>query len=110
MTGDAVRQVFEAMLPQAESDRLCQRCGVIERQRKWHRGRDCHYHWSFCDRHYRQRPGRSLPVPDRPAHLRQDAVRHFSAGTGINPEAIHGLKGVGAVDGQRSSRPSQGYE
>jgi putative transposase len=34
MTGDEVRQVFEAMLPQEEIDRLCQECGVIERQRK----------------------------------------------------------------------------
>jgi putative transposase len=34
MTGDEVRQVFEAMLPQAEIDRLCQEFGVIERQRK----------------------------------------------------------------------------
>jgi hypothetical protein len=33
MTGDEVRQVCEAMLPQDESDRLCQPCGVIERQR-----------------------------------------------------------------------------
>ena len=34
MTGDEVRQVFEAMLPQAEIDRLCAQFGVIERQRK----------------------------------------------------------------------------
>jgi putative transposase len=34
MPGDEVRQVFEAMLPQDEIDRLCQQCGVIERQRK----------------------------------------------------------------------------
>jgi hypothetical protein len=38
MTGDEVRQVFEAMLPQEEIDRLCQQCGVIERQRKLHLG------------------------------------------------------------------------
>jgi hypothetical protein len=38
MTGDAVRQVFEAMLPQEEIDRLCQECGVIERQRKLNLG------------------------------------------------------------------------
>jgi putative transposase len=38
MTGDEVRQVFEAMLPQAEIDRLCQQCGVIERQRKLNLG------------------------------------------------------------------------
>jgi hypothetical protein len=38
MTGDEVRQVFEAMLPQDEIDRLCQQCGVIERQRKLHLG------------------------------------------------------------------------
>jgi hypothetical protein len=38
MTGDAVRQVFEAILPQAEIDRLCQECGVIERQRKLNLG------------------------------------------------------------------------
>ena len=34
MTGEEVRQVFETMLPQDEVDRLCQQCGVIERQRK----------------------------------------------------------------------------
>ena len=34
MTGEEVRQVFETMLPQDESDRLCLPCGVIERQRK----------------------------------------------------------------------------
>jgi hypothetical protein len=34
MTGDDVRTVFEQMLPQDEIDRLCQQCGVIERQRK----------------------------------------------------------------------------
>jgi putative transposase len=34
MTGDEVRQVFEAMLPHAEIERLCQQYGVIERQRK----------------------------------------------------------------------------
>jgi DDE family transposase len=34
MPGDEVREVFEAMLPQEEMDRLCQQCGVIERQRK----------------------------------------------------------------------------
>ena len=34
MTGEDVRQVFETMLPQDEVDRLCQPCGVIERQRK----------------------------------------------------------------------------
>jgi len=38
MTGDEVRQVFEAMLPQDEIDRLCQECGVIERQRKLNLG------------------------------------------------------------------------
>ena len=38
MTGDAVRQVFEAILPQEEIDRLCQECGVIERQRKLNLG------------------------------------------------------------------------
>ena len=38
MTGDEVRQVFEAMLPQDVIDRLCQQCGVIERQRKLHLG------------------------------------------------------------------------
>ena len=38
MTGDEVRQVFEAMLPQQEIDRLCQQCGVIARQRKLHLG------------------------------------------------------------------------
>src|SRR5918995_7535913 len=34
MTGDEVRQVFEAMLPQAEIERLCAQFEVIERQRK----------------------------------------------------------------------------
>jgi hypothetical protein len=34
MPGDEVRQVFEAMLPQDEIERLCPPCGVIERQRK----------------------------------------------------------------------------
>lgn len=34
MTGDEVRQVFEATLPQEEIDHLCARFGVIERQRK----------------------------------------------------------------------------
>jgi Transposase DDE domain len=38
MTGDEVRQVFDAMLPQAEIDRLCQEFGVIERQRKLNLG------------------------------------------------------------------------
>jgi Transposase DDE domain len=38
MTGDEVRQVFEAMLPQEEIERLCQRFGVIERQRKLNLG------------------------------------------------------------------------
>lgn len=34
MTGEEVRQVFEAVRPHAEMDRLCQECGVLERQRK----------------------------------------------------------------------------
>jgi hypothetical protein len=38
MTGDEVRQVFEAMLPQEEIDRLCEEFGVIERQRKMNLG------------------------------------------------------------------------
>jgi hypothetical protein len=38
MTGDEVRQVFEAMLPQEEMDRLCATCGVIERERKLNLG------------------------------------------------------------------------
>jgi hypothetical protein len=38
MTGDEVRQVFEAMLPQAEIDHLCEQFGVIERQRKLNLG------------------------------------------------------------------------
>jgi hypothetical protein len=38
MTGDEVRQVFEAMLPAEEIDRLCEECGVIERQRKLNLG------------------------------------------------------------------------
>jgi putative transposase len=32
MTGDEVRTVFEPLLPQDEMGRLCQQCGVIERQ------------------------------------------------------------------------------
>jgi len=38
MTGDEVRQVFEAILPQEEIDRLCEEFGVIERQRKLNLG------------------------------------------------------------------------
>ena len=38
MTGDEVQQVFEAILPQAEIDRLCAQLGVIERQRKLNLG------------------------------------------------------------------------
>jgi putative transposase len=38
MTGDDVRTVFEQMLPQDEIDRLCQQCGVSERQRKLNLG------------------------------------------------------------------------
>ena len=38
MTGDEVREVFEAILPQEEIERLCQQCGVIERQRKLNLG------------------------------------------------------------------------
>ncbi|MGH8066218.1 MAG: IS4 family transposase [Candidatus Entotheonellia bacterium] len=38
MTGDDVRTVCEQMLPQEAIDRLCQQCGVIERQRKLSRG------------------------------------------------------------------------
>jgi putative transposase len=38
MTGDDVRTVFEQLLPQEEMDRLCQQCGVIERQRKLNLG------------------------------------------------------------------------
>jgi hypothetical protein len=38
MTGDAVRQVCEAMLPQDESDRRCETFGVSERERKLNRG------------------------------------------------------------------------
>jgi hypothetical protein len=39
MTGEDVRQVFEAILPQEAIDRFCRECGVIERQRKLHLGR-----------------------------------------------------------------------
>jgi hypothetical protein len=39
MTGEEVRQVFATMLPQDEVDRLCQPCGVIERQRQLDLGR-----------------------------------------------------------------------
>ena len=38
MTGDEVRQVFEAMLPQDVIDHLCRQCGVIARQRKLNLG------------------------------------------------------------------------
>jgi hypothetical protein len=38
MTGDEVRQVFEAMLPQEAIDRLCAQFGVIGRQRKMNLG------------------------------------------------------------------------
>jgi hypothetical protein len=38
MTGDEVRRVCEAMLPQEEMDRLCATCGVIERERKLNLG------------------------------------------------------------------------
>jgi hypothetical protein len=38
MTGEDVHQVFEAILPQREIERLCAQCGVIERQRKLHSG------------------------------------------------------------------------
>jgi Transposase DDE domain len=39
MTGEDVRQVFEAILPQTEINRLCMACGVLERQRQLHLGR-----------------------------------------------------------------------
>jgi putative transposase len=38
MTGDDVREVFEAILPQEEIDRLCVDCDVIARQRKMNLG------------------------------------------------------------------------
>ena len=38
MTGEDVQQVFEAILPQREIERLCAQFGVIERQRKLHVG------------------------------------------------------------------------
>jgi putative transposase len=38
MTGEDVRQVFEAILPQEAIDRVCRECGVIARQRKLHLG------------------------------------------------------------------------
>ena len=38
MTGEDVRQVFEAILPEHEMERLCAQFGVIERQRKLHLG------------------------------------------------------------------------
>jgi putative transposase len=38
MTGEDVRQVFEAILPEQDIERLCRQCGVIERQRKLHLG------------------------------------------------------------------------
>lgn len=34
MTGEDVRQGFEAVLPHEETERLCAQLGVIERQRK----------------------------------------------------------------------------
>ena len=39
MTGDEVRQVFEAMRPQEAIDRLYEQCGVLARQRKLNLGR-----------------------------------------------------------------------
>jgi putative transposase len=38
MTGEDVRQVFEAILPEQDINRLCTQFGVIERQRKLHLG------------------------------------------------------------------------
>jgi hypothetical protein len=38
MTGDAVREVCEAMWPQEASDHCCAPFGVIARQRQLHRG------------------------------------------------------------------------
>src|SRR5262245_65868406 len=38
MTGDDVRTVLEQRLPQDAIDRLCQQCGVIERQRQLNLG------------------------------------------------------------------------
>jgi hypothetical protein len=38
MTGEDVREVFETILPQRDTERLCVQCGVIERQRKLHLG------------------------------------------------------------------------
>jgi hypothetical protein len=38
MTGDKVREVFEAIWPQEEIDRLCQPFGVVERRRKLNLG------------------------------------------------------------------------
>ena len=38
MTGEDVRHVFEAILPQEAIARFCRECGVIERQRKLHLG------------------------------------------------------------------------
>jgi putative transposase len=38
MTGEDVQQVFEAILPQQDLERLCAQCRVIERQRKLHLG------------------------------------------------------------------------
>jgi hypothetical protein len=39
MTGDDVREVFEAIWPQEAIDRLCMDGAVMARQRKMHRGR-----------------------------------------------------------------------
>src|SRR5215467_3663028 len=38
MTGEDVHNIFDAILPQEEIDRLCMQFGVIERQRKLHLG------------------------------------------------------------------------
>jgi putative transposase len=38
VTGEDVREVFEAILPQQDIEQLCAQCGVIERQRKLHLG------------------------------------------------------------------------
>ena len=42
MTGDEGRQVFEAMLPQEEIDRLGRECGVVQRART--------RNWGMCVR------------------------------------------------------------
>ena len=57
MTGDEAREVFEAMLPQEEIERLCKEFGVVQRQRKRNLGM-CVLGWDT----WRGLPGGGLAV------------------------------------------------